>query len=74
MAHKPLINTQNKINKHGLPVSITNGKLKRMINNTMDYRPDELARHLVKLAYSLEPQATINAANALEVSSVDCSK
>lgn len=64
----------NNINKYGLPSSKINRKLNNIRNNTTYYRPNEIARDLVKLAFSIDPQATVNAAQAAELATVDCNK
>lgn len=65
-------NVTNNINKYGLATSKVNQKLLNMKNNTSMYRPSEIARDLVKLAYSIEPQVTVTTAQSLEVEKIKC--
>ena len=62
----------NRVNKHGLPTSKVNHRLRQMMLNTQYYRPKELARDLVKLAYSADPQVTVTTAQELEIDSAKC--
>ena len=62
----------NRVNKHGLATSKINHKLKVLQNNTQYYRPKEIARDLVKLAHSIDPQVTITTAQKLNIDSANC--
>lgn len=66
-------NVTNRINKYGLAVSKVNQKLLNIKNNTTHYRRDELARDLVKLAFSIDPLITVSTAQSLEVEKAKCS-
>lgn len=65
-------NNPDFVNKHGLHTSRANSKLRELLNNTTYYRPDEIARDLVKLAFSIDPQATVNTAQSMELSKIKC--
>ena len=62
----------DRINKYGLHTSKVNQQLQKLKENTSMYRPDEIARDLVKLALSIDTQAAINTTNAAELAMVDC--
>jgi len=65
-------NVQDNVNKHGLRISKVNHRLRQMMRDIKEYRPKEIARDLVKLAHSIEPQITITTAQKLELDNPKC--
>ena len=58
---------RDKINKHGLNVSIAHGYLNRFLRETKDYTPKEFARNLVKFAARVDKDTTIITAQAFDL-------
>ena len=60
------------INEFGLNCAYYHSQLTKIKRDMSFYRPDELARALVRLAYVADPQVAVNTAQQLELDDINC--